>query len=271
MPSSSLCFQTTLRLLALFCGATLFAVAPISITLADEYYSGIVWPTPPVVDPESDEGPPSDATVLFDGTNLDAWNGGDRWEIADGIATSRGGGIRTKESFGDCQLHVEFASPSEVRGRGQGRGNSGIYMMGRYEIQILDSYQNETYSDGQAGAVYKQQPPMVNASRGPGEWQSFDIIFTAPHFAEDGSVETPAYVTVLHNGLIIQNHFELQGGTFWEEPPHYEAHGERAPIRIQYHGNPVRFRNIWIRELNPIVGTPPEEAPPSEPPLAPAE
>jgi hypothetical protein len=229
---------------------------------ADEYKSGIIWPEPAVVDAGPVGGPPSDAVVLFGGENLDAWEDGDKWEIADGVATAAKGGIATKEKFGDCQLHVEFATPAEVKGKGQGRGNSGIYLMGRYEVQVLDSYGNETYFDGQCGAIYKQQPPMVNACRKPGEWQSYDILFTAPRFAEDGSVLSPAYVTVLHNGVLLHNHLELQGGTSFTEPPKYTRHGEKEPISIQFHGNPVRFRNIWIREnVKPLVGMKPEGKP----------
>jgi hypothetical protein len=157
-------------------------------------------------------------------------------------------------------LHVEFATPAEVTGQGQGRGNSGIYLMGKYEVQILDSYNNKTYYDGQCGAIYKQQPPNVNASRGPGEWQTYDIIFTAPRFNEDGSVQSEAFVTVLHNGVLIHNHLPLQGGTFWDQKAHYTKHPEKLPFRIQNHGNPVRFRNIWIREnIHPLVGRQPTE------------
>jgi hypothetical protein len=230
-----------------------------------EYKSGIVWPEPPAVDPGEPGQPPADAVVLFGGENLEAWEGGDKWQVADGIATAAGGSISTKEKFGDCQLHLEFATPAEVKGSGQGRGNSGVYLMGRYEVQILDSYDNETYFDGQCGSIYKQQPPTVNASRKPGEWQSLDILFTAPRFAEDGTVKTPGYVTVLHNGLVVQNHFELQGSTSYTEPPKYTAHAEKEPVNIQFHGNPVRFRNIWLREnVQPLVGLKPEpQAPPA--------
>lgn len=225
----------------------------------DEYKSGIIWPKPEIVTAEPDKAP-SDAVVLFDGTNLDAFNGGDKWEVADGVATAKGGGLTTKQKFGSCQVHVEFASPSEVKGKGQGRGNSGIYLMGRYEVQVLDSYDNETYFDGQCAAIYKQQPPMVNASRKPGEWQSLDIIFTAPKFDDDGSAAEKGYVTVLHNGVVVHNHFELQGGTSYVEPPKYSKHAEKEPLNIQFHGNPVRFRNIWIREnISPLIGKLPEK------------
>jgi len=215
----------------------------------DEYKSGINWPEPKVIDPGPAGGPPSDALVLFDGTDLSKWNGGDKWLVADGIATAAGGGITTKDSFGDCQLHVEWAAPAEVKGSGQGRVNSGIYLMQKYEVQVLDSYDNITYFDGQAGSIYKQKPPLVNACRKPGEWQTYDILFTAPRFNEQKEVVKPATITLLHNGVVVQNHFELLGGTFYDQPPKYEPHGPRLPIHIQFHGNPVRFRNIWLRDI----------------------
>lgn len=234
--------------------AVAVALAPKNV---DEYLSGIVWPEPPVVDPGDASRAPSDAIVLFDGTDLSAFEGGN-WEVKDGYAVVRGGGVTTKQAFGDCQLHLEFAMPTEVVGEGQGRGNSGVYLMGRYEVQILDSFQNPTYFDGQCGAIYKQSPPMVNASRKPGEWQTYDILFKAPKFAEDGTLLQPAYVTVLHNGVVLHHHYELQGSTAWDAPPSYSAHPEKLPFHIQDHGNPVRFRNIWIREnVAPIVGTKP--------------
>ena len=237
----------------------LFAAVAVAVAQVVEYKSGIVWPEPPVVDPGDANTPPSDAIVLFDGTDLSALEGAERWKIADGAATVQGSGARTKQAFGDCQLHLEFATPAEVKGAGQGRGNSGVYMMGKYEIQILDSYENTTYFDGQCGAVYKQQPPTVNVSRPPGEWQTYDILFTAPRFA-DGKLKSPAYVTVLHNGVMIHNHFELQGGTSYVAPPKYAPHPEKLPISLQFHGNPVRFRNIWIREnVSPLVGKKPQK------------
>ena len=194
---------------------------PATAIWVDEYKSGIVWPEPPVVEPGEGQAAPADAIVLFDGENLDAWEGGEKWQIAEGVATAAGGDITTKEKFGDCQLHLEFATPAEVKGEGQGRGNSGVYLMGRYEVQILDSFENETYFDGQCGAIYKQQPPTVNACRRPGEWQTLDIVFTAPRFDADGTLKSPGYVTVLHNGVVIHNHFELQGSTSYVEPPKY--------------------------------------------------
>lgn len=222
---------------------------------AQEFLSGIVWPEPPKVTPADGQGPPSDAIVLFDGDDMEAWVHGEKWKLKDGIATASGGGIHTKQAFGDCQIHLEFATPEKVEGEGQGRGNSGVYIMGRYEVQILDSFDNETYFDGQCGAIYKQQPPMVNASRGPGQWQTFDIFFTAPKFHADGSLKKPAYLTVVHNGVLIHYHVELSGGTSWSEPPRYSAHPEKEALHLQFHGNPVRFRNIWVREnVQALVG-----------------
>jgi hypothetical protein len=224
-----------------------------------EYKSGIVWPEPVVVTPgKVDSEPPSDAIVLFDGKDLAKWENGDRWEIKDGYAIVQRSDITTKDSFGDYQLHIEFATPEKVSGSGQGRGNSGVFLANRYEVQILDSFGNKTYFDGQCASVYKQSPPMVNASRKPGEWQSYDIIFTAPRFAEDGKVTKPGYVTVIHNGVVVHNHFELQGGTFYDRPAAYEKHPEKQPIRLQNHGNPVKFRNIWLREIKPLEGKKPQ-------------
>jgi hypothetical protein len=223
-----------------------------AMAMSDEYVSGIKWKEPAVVEPGPIGGPPSDAIVLFDGSSLAAWDGGENWVVKDGYAHPAGkGGITTKAGFGDCQLHLEFASPEVVSGEGQGRGNSGVYFMGRYELQILDSYENKTYFDGQCAAIYKQFPPLVNACRKPGEWQSYDIIFTAPRFDDNGEVIKPAALTVLHNGVVVQHHSELLGGTFYDRPPHYTKHADKLPIHIQDHGNPVRFRNIWVRELQP--------------------
>lgn len=197
---------------------------------------------------------PSDAIVLFDGKNLSNWtsgNGGDaKWEVKDGAMTVvKGTGvIQTKQSFGDIQLHIEWRSPSVIEGEGQGRGNSGIFLQSRYELQVLDSYESVTYSNGQAGSIYKQHIPLVNACRKPGEWQTYDVIYTAPKFGESGRVISPAYITVLHNGVLIQNHVAINGGTQYKGLPVYEPHG-KAPITLQDHGNPVSYRNIWVREL----------------------
>jgi hypothetical protein len=222
---------------------------------AEEYLTGIQWQQPPIVTPgATPHDPPSDAIVLFNGKDLNNWENGERWPVADGVMSSGKGMITSKEKFGDCQLHIEWASPTEVKGSGQGRGNSGLFMMGKYEIQILDSYNNETYFDGQAGAIYKQTPPMVNAMRAPGQWNTYDVFWTAPRFNEDGSLKSPAYVTLVHNGVLLLNHFELLGDTPFNRPPQYKAHEPTGPIALQDHGNPVRFRNIWVRELVPVRG-----------------
>jgi hypothetical protein len=218
-----------------------------------------VWePVPPKITPGDGMAPPSDAVVLFGGEDLSAWRHQDgsaaNWSVADGAFTvvKGAGDIRTKQGFGDCQLHIEWRAPQEVEGEGQGRGNSGVYLQGRYEVQVLDSYENPTYANGQAGSLYKQHIPLVNACREPGEWQSYDIVFTAPRFNDDGSVKRPAYVTVLHNGVLIQNHVELLGPTVYIGEPKYEKHEPKQPLMLQDHGNPVSYRNIWIRELVPL-------------------
>ena len=245
--------HTWLRLsLSSLAGGLLLLASPAS---AQEYLNGIKWEQPPIVDPgESNASPPSDATVLFGGEDKSAWAGADRWKVEDGNLVVGGGKIVTKESFGDCQLHIEWSAPTPATGSGQGRGNSGVFMMDRYEIQVLDSYDNETYYDGQAGAIYKQTPPMVNAMRPPGQWNTYDIFWTAPRFDESGTLESPAYVTVVHNGVLILNHFELLGDTPYNRPPKYSAHPPVGPISLQDHGNPVRFRNIWVREIKPVKG-----------------
>ncbi len=215
-----------------------------------------VWsPKPKVVTPAYENKAPSDAIVLFDGTNLDEWigeKGKNAWEVKSGILTipKGGGSIKTKRKFADCQLHIEWRSPKIIKGEGQNRGNSGVYIQERYEVQILDSYKNETYANGQAGSVYKQHIPMVNASRKPGEWQSYDIIFTAPRFNVDGTLKTPAYMTVLHNGILIQNHVEIKGKSSYLGAPKYTKHAFQQALSLQDHGSPVSFRNIWVRELN---------------------
>lgn len=228
----------------------LIVVGGIAIVSADEYLNGITWREPPLVTPAEAGGPPSDATVLFDGTDFHEWQGADKWKIEDGVAVCGKGDIRTIDSFGDCQLHIEWSAPLPATGTGQGRGNSGVFMMDTYEIQVLDSYENKTYFDGQASAIYKQTPPQVNATKPPGTWNVYDIIWTAPRFNDDGTLGSPAYVTVLHNGIVTLNHFELKGDTPYHRPPQYNKHADRLPIRLQDHGNPMRFRNIWIRELN---------------------
>lgn len=219
-----------------------------------EYLSGIKWPEPPIVTPgKTNADPPSDAIVLFDGKDLSKWNNGDKWIVKDGVAIVKDTDITSKQSFGDCQVHIEWSAPVPAKGEGQGRGNSGVFLMDRYELQVLDSYNNKTYFDGQASAIYKQTPPLVNAMRPPGEWNTYDIVWTAPRFKDDGALEAPAYITVLHNGVLTLDHFALQGVTPFTEYPHYEKHG-KAPLHLQNHGNPVRYRNIWVREINRLVG-----------------
>lgn len=216
-----------------------------------------VWsPVPKVIAAgKTDALPPSDAIVLFDGKDASGWVNKDgkpaTWNVAGNILTVKpfAGDIHTKQSFGDCQLHIEWRSPLVVTGSGQDRGNSGVFLMGRYELQVLDSYNNSTYSNGQAGSIYKQRIPLVNASRAPGEWQSYDVIFTAPVFHDDGSLKTAARITVLHNGVLIQNNVELWGEMQFVGIPYYEKHGPKEPLLLQDHHNLVSFRNIWIREL----------------------
>jgi hypothetical protein len=219
-----------------------------------------VWVNVPLVTPGiTNADAPSDATILYNGNGLGAFQKKDGspagWRIdADGAVTDiKGAGdLITKEAFGNCQLHIEFREPAEVKSSGQGRGNSGVYLMGKYEIQVLDSYNNPTYSNGQAGAVYKQHVPLVNASRKPGEWQSYDIIFTAPLFKENGDLESPARVTVIHNGVLIQNNVTILGTTDWVRKPVYKKHAAKLPLMLQDHGddgNPISYRNIWIRNL----------------------
>jgi hypothetical protein len=223
-----------------------------------------IWePEPMIIIPgNTNREAPSDAIVLFDGSNLDSWvhkTGEDaKWSVQDGYFTVKpgSGDILTKQSFGSCQLHVEWRSPSIIESEGQGRGNSGVYFMENtklgdtgYEVQVLDSYNNRTYSNGQAASVYKQHIPLVNASKKPGEWQSFDIIFNAPMFNGDGRLVKHAYLTVFHNGVLVQNNVQIQGYVKFIGYPEYKAHPSRLPIKLQDHSNLVSYRNIWIREL----------------------
>ncbi|RAJ08380.1 uncharacterized protein DUF1080 [Chitinophaga skermanii] len=215
-----------------------------------------VWkPVPQVITPgTATNTAPSDAIILFDGKNLDQWEaekgGAAQWTVKDGAVTVKKGTgvIKTKEKFEDFQLHIEWRTPAKVEGTGQGRGNSGIFLQEYYELQVLDNYDNVTYSNGQAGSLYKQKIPLVNACKKPGEWQSYDVIWTAPRFKEDGSVQSPARVTVLQNGVLVQNNVALDGKTLYIGKPVYEKHGA-MPLVLQDHGNPVSFRNIWVRKL----------------------
>lgn len=197
--------------------------------------------------------PPSDAIVLFDGKNVSRWIGRDgevKWKVEHGyMEVTRSGDIETKEHFGDCQLHLEWAAPAQVTGESQGRGNSGVFLMGRYEIQVLDGYQNLTYADGITAAIYGQYPPLVNACRKPGEWQTYDVFFIAPRW-EGQQFISPAYMTVIHNGVLVHHHTRLMGPTGHRGLANYDVpHPPQGPLRLQDHGDPVRYRNIWMRRL----------------------
>jgi hypothetical protein len=225
-----------------------------------------VWtPVPAIVTPgATDSAPPSDAIILFDGKNEDEWVSAQdhtpaKWIVGDGVLlVAKGtGNIETKRSFKNYQLHVEWKIPTNITGSGQARGNSGVFLASLgpgdagYELQVLDSYNNTTYVNGQAASIYKQNPPLVNANRKPGEWQTYDVVWTAPTFNADGSLKTPAYVTAFFNGVLVQDHFQLKGQTLYIGQPFYRAY-DRAPIKLQAHGDksePISFRNIWVREL----------------------
>ena len=217
-------------------------------------------PPPPVVNPGRGAlplPPPGDAIVLFDSRNLSAWQadsakGPARWAVHDDWfeVVPGTGPIETKQGFGDVQLHIEWSAPFPAEGEGQDRGNSGVFFMGRYEVQVLDSYRNRTYADGQAGAIYGQFPPLVNVSRPPGEWQSYDVVFRAPRFRADGSLDRPATMTVFHNGVLVQDHMTLLGPTSNRRRDPYTAHPDRLPLALQDHGHRVRFRNVWVRVLD---------------------
>lgn len=244
--------RTSLSILLLaFAGPLLGADAPqVRPELTEQW-----TPVPPIVSVPA-SGIPSDAIVLFDGTNTNEWETTNPsqpgWHLENGVWTvvPKTGSMRTKRAFGDMQLHLEFRTPTNDTGTGQGRGNSGVMIMdGRYEVQLLDSYENLTYPNGQAGSLYKQFPPLVNASRPPGEWQSYDIVFIAPRFHSDGSLKSPARMTVLHNGVLVQHDQTLLGTTGFRGPPRYQAHPEKLPLQLQNHTDEVSFRNIWVREL----------------------
>ncbi len=259
----ALCAGITLTLLAQHPGDLGFDDTP--------YLPGGKWrvhdskrPRPTVITPgtcstqDQPGRPPSDAIVLFDGKDLSQWQNltadgklePAAWKVADGYMEVVGGtgSLVTKQKFGDCQLHIEWASPAEVKGNSQGRGNSGVILMGHYEIQVLDTYDNLTYADGGASAMYGQFPPLVNACRKPGQWQTYDIIFEAPKFDGDKVVK-PAYVTVLHNGVVVHNHQAFIGAMVWRQLATYHPHPAEEPLMLQDHGNPVRYRNIWIRSI----------------------
>lgn len=223
-----------------------------------EYYTPVPKTVTPGAYTNGMMAAPSDAVVLFDGKDLSKWkstkDGSEaKWKVENNAFTvNKGtGDIETKEQFQDYQLHIEWRIPQDIQGEGQARGNSGIFMQGIYELQVLDSYQNTTYVNGQAGSIYKQKPPLVNAMRKPGEWQVYDVIYTAPRFKEDGTLFSPAKITLLHNGVLTQNNFEIRGTTPYIGLPEYQSHA-KGPIKLQDHGDPskpISFRNIWIREL----------------------
>jgi hypothetical protein len=251
------------RLLAVIRAATAVAIVATSPVMAQQEGEPVlteVWePEPRLVGPGKRGAPPSDAVVLFDGTTLDAWRGVDgdaAWAIEDGVLTvvPGAGDIISRQAFGDVQLHIEWRTPAVVVGEGQEPGNSGVFLMQRYEVQVLNSWNNRTYSNGQAASIYKQYIPQVNASRPPGQWQTYDILFQAPWFGEGGGIERPATMTVLHNGVLVQHHVRLHGSTAFIGGAAYETHGSKEPLQLQDHLEPVSFRNIWIRELPPPLG-----------------
>lgn len=257
---------------------TLFTALQAFAQITDPKATEVWEPVPPKVTPGIMPGSaPSDAIILFDGKDLSKWRkcalgyGGKMeeveaiakkygtaikeepagWEVKDGamIVKPGTGAIETKQAFGDVQLHIEWLAPADPGKEGQGYSNSGVFLMSNYEIQVLNSYENATYPNGQAGAMYKQSIPLVNASRPPGEWQYYDIVFTAPRFDKDGKLTKPATITAFHNGVLVQNHFELKGPTIYIGHPYYVQHPDKLPIILQDHGDKVRFRNIWVREL----------------------
>ena len=215
-------------------------------------------PKPPIVrvgPPGAPVPPPSDAVVLFDGSDLSQWTAHDgtapKWKVAPGYmeVVPGTGSLVSRRAFGSMQLHIEWATPKPPHGQGQERGNSGVFLMGLYEIQVLDGYDNVTYADGQAGAVYGQTPPLVNPARPPGEWQTYDIVFHRPLFGPDGRVVRPARVTLFYNGVLVQDETEITGRTVHGAVAHYEPHQDKLPLALQDHGNPLRYRDIWVREL----------------------
>jgi Domain of Unknown Function (DUF1080) len=252
-----MCHRVLLRGFAIIAVAVLPAVAARAADDLPPPELTEVWTPVPVVVSAPAGGVPSDAVVLFDGRSLDAWEpvrtGEPPWRIVRGVMTvvpnPKPCDMRSKQSFGDVQLHLEFRTPSAVSGEGQSRGNSGIYFMGLYELQILDSWRNPTYANGQAASIYKQIAPLVNASRAPGRWQTYDAVFIAPRFSADGRLLRPARMTAFHNGVLVQHDVELRGPTVFRGEPKYSPHAARLPLVLQDHRNRVGFRNIWVREL----------------------
>lgn len=259
--------KITMRKLLMVAFVILSAKAAYAQEMKDPKATEVWEPEPRIVTPGTagNAAPPADAVVLFDGTNLDEWtsvnkvNAPAEWTVSDGVVTVKKGtgNIQTKRLFTDYQLHLEWRIPENITGEGQARGNSGLFLASTgpgdegYEIQILDSYNNRTYSNGQAGAIYKQHAPLANANKKPGAWQTYDVVWTAPRFNDDGSLKSPARVTAFINGVLVQNNAELQGATVYIGKPSYQKHGP-APIKLQDHGDPsepISFRNIWVREL----------------------
>jgi len=238
--------------------AVVFLASPQAIPKIDWPVHDETRPMPAVVDP-GPAGPPvpapPGAVLLFDGQDLSGWTDAKgnpaKWKVENGYleVTAKTGSIQTRRGFGDCHLHVEWAAPAVVQGESQGRGNSGVFLMNRYEVQVLDCYNNRTYADGMTASIYGQYPPLVNACRKPGEWQTYDIIFRAPRFDAEKKLISPAMMTVFHNGLVVHNNAVLTGPTAHKLRPPYVPHAEKLPLSLQDHGNPVRFRNIWVREL----------------------
>lgn len=251
-----------LRIISLLAFFAMGAMVSAQDFQGGHYRSGIDWKEPPKVTSDANiTPPPSDAIVLFDGQNLDAWEGA-AWKVADGILTVEpgSGDLRTKQKFGSVQFHLEFATPpvrtnenGEPIDFSQSRGNSGLFFMDHYEVQILDNYDNETYFDGQCGSIYKQLAPLANVCKAPGEWQSFDVVFHRPIFrVEDGQIAEvvrPATITVFQNGVLVVDNWAIQGDTYYHIPPHYNLHEDKEPIHLQDHGNAMKFRNIWVREI----------------------
>lgn len=252
-PTKSTCHLTHhgLRISLVIAGLAWAAFAEEPAAQATWKVHDMARPQPIVVTPSGITAPvpaPSDAVVLFNGHDLTGWNGTAKL-TEDQSLTIGGGDLTSKEVFGDCQLHVEWAAPQAGTGEGQNRGNSGVFLMGRYEVQVLDCYHNTTYPDGQTAALYGMHPPLANACLPPGTWQTYDIIWQAPRFAADGALQSPAYATVLHNGIAVQVHAEVYGSSTAGAAAPYRAHGD-GPLRLQDHHNPVRYRNIWVRRLD---------------------
>jgi len=246
----------TSRILPLVCAAAFLSFAAIAQDQWQVHDPN--RPMAPVVTPAPagpPVPPPADALVLFDGKNLSQWTNAKgepaKWKVENGYmeVVSGAGSIRTVKGFGDCQLHVEWMAPSPAKGEGQDRGNSGVFLMDLYEVQVLDCYGSKTYADGQTAAIYGQYPPLVNACRPPGEWQTYDIVFHRPRFDKDGKLLAPARMTVFHNGILVHECAQLTGPTAHKARPPYKMHGDNLPISLQDHGHPVRFRDIWIRNL----------------------